>query len=908
MAIAQLRNVLNRIGQIMAPRQARDLPDQELLARFLRQRDEGAFAALMERHGAMVLGVCSRVLRNAHDAEDACQAVFLVLARKADSVRKQGSLGSWLHGVAWRISRKLRAHLARQRTRERAVAAQQPSASEPADLTWRELLQVLDEELQRLPATYRAPLVLCHLEGRTQDEAARELGWSLGTFRGRLERGRDKLRARLARRGITASAALAIAALAPSVCAATVPPILVVTTVNASLAMMVGEPLPATISAQASSLVQEFLGQGLLSGFKMTLGLVLIGVLLSFGAVCFDRSSGQEQPVAPQPPRLVETWTPARRLAGHAIQAWCVAFSPDGKLLASGAGGTIANTGEIRLWDVASGQLQLALPTAYGVRCLVFTPDGESLATAEHDGVARLRDVKSGDVLRSFRGHKANIDTVSLSSDGKRIATSSWDRTVKLWDTATGEEVSTLDGQGGQLFAVAIAPDGRTLAAGGVHRLAKVWELGTDEVAFTLKGHKGVIHWLTYSPDSTLIATASWDKTVNLWDASNGKLLATLRGHTEPVLAVAFSPDGRTLASCSGKWGDAKAAPNVPSPGEVILWDVATRTLRSRLRDHQDRLFGLAFSPDSSQLAVAGWDGSVTLWQRVLAAPQPALPEDPKPEVVLVDVEAPKAAQNREFQFSLKEDMESRDGIKLMGPKAKECVRFEAAGLRITLPAGYLGERPNTGVRIATPIEGDFEATVNYEILMEPDPAELVGKKPTKIMLQAQLDREEWTVAALTRRVAPGKGLQFTAWTIRDNDQAQRRTKYREYPAQAKRGQIRLVRASEAITFYVADGPGAELKQLDTLPCGEEDLSTIELTTSTGGPKDSVDVRFSDLHVRSSAAPNNPAVNPEEPPAPRTWSRFMLALEVIVSVAAVGTWLRLRRRRADKTSKDTPPQ
>ena len=179
--------------------------DPELLDRFTRTGDEAAFAALVRRHHPMVLGVCRRVLRHAQDAEDACQAVFLVLARKAASVRGREALAGWLYRVASRVATKAR-------------AAKRSSAGEPADVpgpddavqdvSWREALAVLDEELVRLPAAYRAALVLCYLEGRTQDEAARQLGWTLGTLRGQLERAREKLRARLLRRGVSLPAAL----------------------------------------------------------------------------------------------------------------------------------------------------------------------------------------------------------------------------------------------------------------------------------------------------------------------------------------------------------------------------------------------------------------------------------------------------------------------------------------------------------------------------------------------------------------------------------------------------------------------------------------------------------------------------------------------------------------------------
>jgi RNA polymerase sigma factor (sigma-70 family) len=194
-------------GQLLQRlRRAAEPADAELLRRFVAGRDADAFAALVGRHGPMVLGVCRRVLRHPHDAEDACQATFLVLARRAAAVRRPGSVGCWLHGVALRVARRLAADAARRR----AVEAPAPPDVPPAavEVTWREVQAVLDEELARLPERYRQPLVLCYLEGRTQAEAARLLGWGPGTFRGRLDRGRMRLRDRLTRRGLGLPAVL----------------------------------------------------------------------------------------------------------------------------------------------------------------------------------------------------------------------------------------------------------------------------------------------------------------------------------------------------------------------------------------------------------------------------------------------------------------------------------------------------------------------------------------------------------------------------------------------------------------------------------------------------------------------------------------------------------------------------
>src|SRR5262245_10478883 len=175
--------------------------DRELLSRFAEAGDEGAFAALVARHARMVLGVCRRLLSTAEDAEDACQATFLILARKAKGGRWQASLANWLHTPARLVPAKARRTAARRATREGRAAV--PEAVPPADaITGSELLAILDEELGKLPALYRDPLVLCYLEGLGREEAAARLGLPQGTVKTRLERGRRRLQAALVRRGV----------------------------------------------------------------------------------------------------------------------------------------------------------------------------------------------------------------------------------------------------------------------------------------------------------------------------------------------------------------------------------------------------------------------------------------------------------------------------------------------------------------------------------------------------------------------------------------------------------------------------------------------------------------------------------------------------------------------------------
>src|SRR5579885_2362484 len=185
-------SLLDYLHHLTAPSDS-SADDATLVARFASQGDESAFSALLARHGPMVLGVCRRILRDSHAAEDLFQATFLVLARKAGTLRRPQALASWLYGTAHHLASTARRAEARRHQRE-ARHPEQAVHSSPRDLlddlSARELLLALDEELTRLSETYRLPLILCHLEGRTYEEAARLLGWTAGSVKGRLERGR----------------------------------------------------------------------------------------------------------------------------------------------------------------------------------------------------------------------------------------------------------------------------------------------------------------------------------------------------------------------------------------------------------------------------------------------------------------------------------------------------------------------------------------------------------------------------------------------------------------------------------------------------------------------------------------------------------------------------------------------
>jgi RNA polymerase sigma factor (sigma-70 family) len=296
MANASLGMALRHLRGLVQTQTTEALSDGQLLERFIATGEEAAFAALLRRHGPMVLSVCRRVLGHAHDAEDVLQATFLLLARKGESIHRGESVSSWLHSVAFRLAVKARAQATTRRQREQEAAARrQPGSGLKA--AWRELEAALDEELQRLPAKYRAPLVLCYLEGKTQEEAAHQIGCPLGTVRSRLARARQLLRERLRRQGVALSAGALATALAADAPAATLPAPLFHATLRVGRHLVAGQAIAGGVSAQTAAWVEEGLPGMPLTKGKVGLVLFLLGgliataaLILTFGALA--RSAG----------------------------------------------------------------------------------------------------------------------------------------------------------------------------------------------------------------------------------------------------------------------------------------------------------------------------------------------------------------------------------------------------------------------------------------------------------------------------------------------------------------------------------------------------------------------------------------------------------------------------------------
>jgi RNA polymerase sigma factor (sigma-70 family) len=298
----RIGGAVRQLQRAVLVRDGAGLTDGQLLDRFVIRHDEDAFAALVKRHGPMVLGVCRRILGDTPDAEDAFQATFLVLVRKAATVLPREMVANFLHGVAFQTARKARAQMARRRARERQVIAMPEPEAVPEEV-WDDLLPLLDRELSLLPAKYRVPVVLCDLEGKSRREAAHHLGWPEGTLSGRLSRARSLLARRLSRHGPMLSAGTLSVLLAENATSAPVPPTLAANAFRAATGV-----LSARVIALAEGVVKTML----LSKLNLTVALILVAFVAGLATRVWSGPALAQEPGAePAPPAETASATPA---------------------------------------------------------------------------------------------------------------------------------------------------------------------------------------------------------------------------------------------------------------------------------------------------------------------------------------------------------------------------------------------------------------------------------------------------------------------------------------------------------------------------------------------------------------------------------------------------------------------
>lgn len=573
-----------------------EISDGQLLERFLTLNEEAAFAGLLRRHGPMVLSVCRRALANEQDREDVFQATFLLLARKAGSIRKRDSVGSWLHGVAQRLAVRCHRQETRRRAHERQAGLERVAAASASE-AWEELRLLLDDAIAELPEKYRAALVLCYLEDHTHQEAARRLGCRLTTLRSRVARGRERLRAVLVRRGLTLSGAAFLAALATSAAQAALPASLRIRTLTAALQFAKRHAVSSLVSAAAAGLVEA--GLQTISTVKPKSLLVLLltaGLALGGAGLLAHQFLGAKNTAEPPQSVLERTAAPPPENKPK------IAVDRFGDPLPERA---VARLGTVRF-------------RMDGLVCAcAWSPDGKTLAAGSVDfspKTIRLFDAASGKPIRQLRGHPHQIFSLAYSPDGRTLA-SGGQAGIALWDPTTGKllrQFSVNPGQFTQVWSLAFTPDGKKLVSAGEDKRIRLWEteIGKEMRQFT--GHTNDVRCAVLSPDGRTLASAA-DAEIRLWETATGKMIRRLTGQKVSIRALAFSPDGKLLAS----GGD-----NMLSISSIRLWETTTGEVQHRLpedpkeiregRMHSFR--SLAFSQDGKTLATGHGDYALHLW------------------------------------------------------------------------------------------------------------------------------------------------------------------------------------------------------------------------------------------------------------------------------------------------------
>jgi RNA polymerase sigma factor (sigma-70 family) len=671
---AATQRLLRHFRRLAVQSSAEEIGDGDLLERYLTGRDEAAFAALVRRHGPMVLRVCRRMLGDAHAVEDAFQATFLVLARKAAVVRPRAALAGWLYGVARRVALKARASDARRLRREKPAAflpGADPGPDPLARLSAREVLDALDAEIQRLREVYRLPVVLCCLEGLSHEEAAWRLGWTVGSVRGRLQRGRSQLQHRLVKRGLTLSAALTVAL-----------------TSHGTAAL---PATSATATARAAAWADAVVRGMTVSAWKLpALALVLLALTV---AAAGSLVPGEDQPAANKPvavrpgqdpaprPRLDRHGDPLppgalarlgtlRFRLGNGIYA--MALAPDGKTAVS-----VGGNSQTHFWDTATGKKtrEIAWKEGGGGRVVAYSPDGRTVASVQDYGILHLWDAASGKHLAKLDLNMTHTPCVAFSPDSQIVAAggfsakygraeeSSSTSVVRLWrrDGATlrplweakPDHEAPLGSRSQGIRSLAFSPDGKYLATGGqANNFIRLWKVADGKEVRHFRASGPEVGALAFAPTGNALASGSDNGELALWDPATG----TKTWHSKQpgeVRALAFAPDGKTLAVGGGPeygWrrgkqneaflalvdakdgkevrrvrtgGDAVASVAFSRDGETLaaglggtirVWDATTGKERSSAIGHEHFVSAVAVSEDGKVVATGGADGAVILW------------------------------------------------------------------------------------------------------------------------------------------------------------------------------------------------------------------------------------------------------------------------------------------------------
>jgi RNA polymerase sigma factor (sigma-70 family) len=575
--------------------------DAQLLGCFIEHRDEAAFAALVRRHGPMVLGVCQRVLRNHYDAEDAFQATFLVLVRKAAVIASRELLANWLYRVAYQTALKARAVAGKRRRRETQMPEMPEPEAPPQDL-WSDLRSLLDQELSGLPTKYRVPILLCDLKGHSRTEAARQLGWPEGTLSGRLARAREMLARRLARRGFVVTAGTLAGLFARQAASACVPTPLAVSTIRAATSLVTGETvIGQTAAAGAISFKVAALTEGVLRAMLMTKLKIVAMVLLLTGLIAVGGGLFAYQTAAAERSK-------AETPAGKGKRGDTDAPKPDAP-------------------KPDAPKPDATKPDA--TKPDATKPDATKVDKEKLQGLWQIESME-GDGMKVSSDDLAAVDGAQRRiriDDDKWITTNAQgneeSRAFRLDATKTPRAINikALDGSFDQLGIYRLDGDDLKICFCGGEKQERPTEFATQKgspmmlivykrvaakqadqpleggwkLEHTMR-HEAIINGVAFSKD----VCASWgeDGYIRLWNLKTGKAGAKLRSHPkhEPVKFAYFLPDGKHVFSISGN-------------GALTIWEFGTEPAHGKVFTITNVVLGLG--RDRQSLAVVLQDAIV---------------------------------------------------------------------------------------------------------------------------------------------------------------------------------------------------------------------------------------------------------------------------------------------------------